>query len=198
MSKDKKKRNMSKNNYSIDLIKQMAECDANYIRLLKLVPQLRAYRDRSAMRYPLLDFDISNHEEMKRTISNKEPEKILEGLTSEFCIADFYNSNQKVTVKIKILEAFKYTTIMEITQQPELKKWMTNSPMLVRVYHDASTAEVVSYQGHRNLRPRYSQPNPKMYHADEKMQVNKFLGECLTHCLKAGRSANVPELLFKI
>ena len=198
MSKDKKKRNMSKNNYSIDLIKQMAECDANYIRLLKLVPQLRAYRDRSAMGYPLLDSDISNHEEMKRTISNKEPEKILEGLTCEFCIADFYNSNEKVTVKIKILEAFKYTTIMEITQQPELKKWMTNSPMLVRVYHDASTAEVVSYQGHRNLKPRYSQPNPKMYHADEKMQVNKFLGECLTHCLKAGRSANVPELLFKI
>ena len=179
---------MSKSNYSIDLIKQMAECDANYIRLLKLVPQLRAYRDRSAMGYPLLDSDISN----------KEPEKILEGLTSEFCIADFYNSSQKVTVKIKILEAFKYTTIMEITQQPELKKWMTNSPMLVRVYHDASTAEVVSYQGHRNLKPRYSQPNPKMYHADEKMQVNKFLGECLTHCLKAGRSANVPELLFKI
>ena len=198
MSKDKKKRNMSKNNYSIDLIKQMAECDANYIRLLKLVPQLRSYRDRSAMVDPRLDSDISNHEEMKRTISNKEPEKILEGLTCEFCIADFYNSNQKVTVKIKILEAFKYTTIMEITQQPELKKWMTNSPMLVRVYHDASTAEVVSCQGHRNLRPRYSQPNPKMYHADEKMQVNKFLGECLTHCLKAGRSANVPELLFKI
>ena len=189
---------MSKNNYSIDLIKQMAECDANYIRLLKLVPQLRSYRGRSAMVYPRLDSDISNHEEMKRTISNKEPEKILEGLTCEFCIADFYNSNQKVTVKIKILEAFKYTTIMEITQQPELKKWLTNSPMLVRVYHDASTAEVVSYQGHRNLRPRYSQPNPKMYHADEKMQVNKFLGECLTHCLKAGRSANVPELLFKI
>ena len=198
MSKDKKKRNMSKNNYSIDLIKQMAECDANYIRLLKLVPQLRSYRDRSAMVYPRLDSGISNHEEMKQTISNKEPEKILEGLTCEFCIADFYNSDQKVTVKIKILEAFKYTTIMEITQQPELKKWMTNSPMLVRVYHDASTAEVVSYQGHRNLRPRYSQPNPKMYHADEKMQVNKFLGECLTHCLKAGRSANVPELLFKI
>ena len=189
---------MSKSKYSIDLIKQMAECDANYIRLLKLVPQLRAYRDRSAMGYPLLDFDISNHEEIKRTVSDQEPEKILEGLTSEFCIADIYNSNQKVTVKIKILEAFKYTTIIEITQQPELKKWMTNSPMLVRVYHDASTAEVVSYQGHRNLKPRYSQPNPKMYHADEKMQVNKFLGECLTHCLKAGRSTNVPELLFKI
>ena len=62
--------NMSKSNYSIDLIKQMAECDANYIRLLKLVPQLRAYRDRSAMGYPVLDSYISNHEEMKRTISN--------------------------------------------------------------------------------------------------------------------------------
>ncbi len=30
--------------YSIDLKKHMAVCDANYIRLLKLVPQLEVYR----------------------------------------------------------------------------------------------------------------------------------------------------------
>ena len=189
---------MSKSNYSVDLIRQMVECDTNYIRLLKLVPQLRAYRDRSFIKQAVLDSVISIHEGAKLAISDKEPEKLLEGLTSEFCIADFYNSNGMVTVKIKILEAFKYTTTIEITQQPELKKWITNPSMLVRVYHDASTAEVVSYQGHRNLKPRYSQPNSKMYHADEKMQVNKFLGECLTLCLKDGRSTSASELLFKI
>ena len=36
---------MSRNKYSIDLQKHMAVCDANYIRLLKLVPQLEVYRN---------------------------------------------------------------------------------------------------------------------------------------------------------
>ena len=92
------------------------------------------------------------------------------------------------------MEAFKYTTTLEIEQRPELRKWMTNPSMLVSVYHDASTAEVVSYQGHRNLKPRYSTPNPDMYHSDEKMQVNSFLGDWLTHCLKVGRSIKTLEL----
>ena len=101
-----------------------------------------------------------------------------------------------MTVEIKILEAFKYTTTLEITQKPELKEWMTNPSMLVRAYHDASTAEVVSYQGHHNLKSRYFQPNTKMYHSDEKMQVNVFLGEWLSHCLKVGRSLTSPEILL--
>ena len=182
---------MSKASYSIDLIKQMAVCDANYIRLLKLVPQLAAYLDKS----------FHNHIEefappkSQTNISVDEPEKVLEGITREFCIADLDDVQEKVTVEIKILEAFKYTTTLEIVQKPQLKTWMTNPSMLVRVYHDANTAEVISYQGHRNLKPRYAQPNPRMYHADEKMQVNQFLGEWLTHCLKVGRSIEAPELI---
>ena len=45
---------MAKTRYSIDLIKQMAECDANFIRLLKLLPYLQAYRDRSFLEHALL------------------------------------------------------------------------------------------------------------------------------------------------
>ena len=181
---------MSKNSYSVDLIKQMAVCDANYIRLLKLVPQLGAYLDKSFADH------INSVENRQHELTESEPEKALEGLTTQFCIADQADESQRVTVEIKILEAFKYTTTLEIVQKPEFKKWMTNPSMLVRVYHDASTAEVVSYQGHRNLQPRYTRPNPKMYHADEKMQVNEFLGEWLTHCLKVGRSLKAPDLIF--
>ena len=36
---------MPRSKYSIDLKKHMAVCDANYIRLLKLVPQLEVYRN---------------------------------------------------------------------------------------------------------------------------------------------------------
>ncbi len=182
---------MAKKCYTVDLIKQMAECDANYIRLLKLVPPLKVYLDRS--------FDAFGLAEFEREIPIEqlaEPEKSLEGISCEFSIADLEGSNEKVVVEIKIVEAFKYTTTLEITQRPELQKWMTNPSMLVRAYHDANTAEVVSYQGHKNLLPRYNRPNSKMYYPDEKMQVNQFLGEWLTHCINVGRCTKVPDLLF--
>lgn len=186
---------MAKGNYSIDLIKQMAECDANYIRLLRLVPQLQAYRDKSFLYHAIMSAADKSEFSRDDYSQSSDPEKLLEGITSEFCIAEC-GEDEKVTVIIKIIEAFKYTTTLEIIQKPEFRKWMTNPSMLVRVYHDASTAEVVSYQGHRNLEPRYSQPNPMMYHADEKMQVNQFLGEWLTHCLKVGISLKEPDLQF--
>lgn len=166
----------------------MAECDANYIRLLKLVPHLQAYRDNSFVETAMLGSSGGNKEIIERIKSSKEPEKLLEGLMVEFCISDQSSFGSKVTVEIEIVEAFKYTTTLEIRQKPILENWMTNPSMLVRAYHDANTAEVISYQGHRNLKPRYEQPNSKMYHSDEKMQVNMFLGEWLTHSLKVGRS----------
>ena len=182
---------MAKSSYSVDLIKQMAECDANYIRLLKLVPHLQAYRDRSFAEIALLVNTGRDKDIIDEIENSSEPEKLLVGLLVEFCIADVTSFGEKVTVEIEIVEAFKYTTTLEIRQKPVLKKWMTNPSMLVRVYHDASTAEVVSYQGHNNLQPRYPQPNAQMYHSDEKMQVNMFLGEWLTHSLKVGRSTEL-------
>ncbi|MFT6057479.1 MAG: hypothetical protein ACJAS2_001766, partial [Pseudohongiellaceae bacterium] len=129
---------MARKSYSVDLIKQMAECDANYIRLLKLVPQLQSYLDRSFEDYipDNSDADVINRE-------LADPEKILEGISVEFAIADLEFSNEagekseKVVVQIRILEAFKYTTTLEITQKPQFKAWMTNPSMLVRAYHDA-------------------------------------------------------------
>lgn len=190
---------MARKNYSIDLIRQMAECDANYIRLLKLLPVLQAYKDRSFSMHASFHSDHSEQDDEFNSFSNdsgSEPEKVLEGIRSEYVISDLENSSDKVTVEISIQEAFKYTTTLELVQKPIFKKWMTNPSMLVRVYHDACTAEVVSYQGHRNLKPRYSRPNPKMYYADEKMQVNCFLGEWLSLCLKVGRSTKTPNLIF--
>ena len=164
---------MPKNRYSIDLIKQMAECDANYIRLLRLMPVLSAHRQRD---FTSLGVD-----------SAAQAEKALEGMRTVFTLADL--ATEPVTVEITVLEAFKYTTTLEIVQRPVLREWMTNPSMLIRVYHDASTAEVVSYQGHKNLQVRYPQPNAKMYQSDEKGQVNQFLGEWLSHCLTVGQSA---------
>lgn len=152
---------MAKTPYSIDLSKQMAVCDANYIRLLRLVPALASHRQREGGEF--------------------------EGLRSVFTLAEF--EAEPVSVEITIVEAFKYTATLEIVQRPVVREWMTNPSMLIRVYHDASTAEVVSYQGHKNLQPRYAQPNARGYQVDEKRQVNQFLSEWLAHCLSVGQSA---------
>lgn len=162
---------VSRNRFNIDLVKQMAECDANYIRLLKLIPGLYRYRS---------DFNAFS----------------LQGTVAEFSISDQPGRPADVRVKISVLEAFKYTTTLKIEQKPNSGHWAENPAMEVRVYHDANTAEVIACSDHRNFEPRYSLPNPKMYQRDEKFQVNHFLGEWLSHCLAVGRSSQLPELVL--
>ncbi len=158
---------MRSSSYSIDLIRQMAECDANYIRLLKLIPKLRTYR-----------FGSDDT-----------------GKVAEFCVSDQHNDQHRVTVEIFLIEAFKYTTTLEIIQRPGAHKWFSNPTIQVRVYHDANTAEVVAYQNHKNIQAKYRQPNPQMYQTDEKVQINRFLGEWLAHCLETGRSLKAPQIV---
>lgn len=189
---------MKTDDYSIDLIKQMAECDANYIRLLKLVPSLRAYRNKSLVKRSFFDDQLKTGKSAKHRKAQAPAQEhgLALGKVAEFYISDERAGNPKNVVEIRIIESFKYTTTLEIIQRPSVGKWVSNPTMQVRVYHDASTAEVTSYQSHKNFKPKYPQPNPKMYHRDEKTQLNRFLGEWLTHCLEAGRCLKVPNLAF--
>ena len=184
---------MPRSKYSIDLKKHMAACDANYIRLLKLVPQLEVYRNQ------ILKTSLGRDGEFDKTRNYIELNKVdikkpLDGLKKEFCIADALDTGEAVTVELTVLENFKYTNTLRIIQKPELTEWVKNPAMLVRIYHDASTAEVISSQGHNNFKARYPRINPMMYHSDEKKQINFFLGEWLSLCLKVGRSAELPAL----
>ena len=188
---------MLKPRYSVDLIKQMAECDANYIRLLKLVPQLAVYRDMTLSNSVKSDKGSTSTNGYLKRVPHGQIESLV-GLKVEFAISEALESKDSITVQIKILENFRYTNTLKIVQKPEIKKLLTNPSMIVRIYHDASSAEVISTQGHKISQPRCLAKNPKMYSADEKIRVNAFLGEWLTHCLKVGRSTQTPEKLFNI
>ena len=59
-------------------------------------------------------------------------------------------------------------------------------PIIVRLYHDARTAEVIEIQKQRRFDPVYKYPNRKMRARDEKVQINKYLGEFLGNCLTNG------------
>ena len=62
----------------------------------------------------------------------------------------------------------------------------------VRVYHDAKAAEVIAFQDQRRFKAVYGYPNRQMRHPDEKVQINRFLGEFLRMCIAHGISLEPP------
>lgn len=88
---------------------------------------------------------------------------------------------------VDVLERHKYTTVIKLAQRLPLSFLAAAMPlMIVRVYHDAEVAEVLSYQRQYRFKPKYDYPNPDMCQVREKQRVNEFLGEWLDHCLAAG------------
>ncbi|MDY6982606.1 MAG: DUF1249 domain-containing protein [Pseudomonadota bacterium] len=137
--------------HPIDLSARMAVCDANYIRLLKLLPDMHAAGRR------------------------------------EFMLPQLGDGSQRVV--LEVVESFKYTsTISIVLDVPGLASAYYRPPvMLVRLYHDASTAEVTSYQDERRIRVMYHEDELPRFYPDEKEQVNLFLAEWLALCLETGQ-----------
>lgn len=129
----------------------MAVCDANYIRLLKLLPDMHAAGRR------------------------------------EFMLPQLGEGAQRVV--LEVVESFKYTTTVSIVLDvPGLSSAYYRPPvMLVRLYHDATTAEVTSYQDERRIRVMYHEDELPRFYPDEKEQVNLFLAEWLALCLETGQ-----------
>ena len=94
------------------------------------------------------------------------------------------------SLAVKVVERFKYTTTVELVLSPltQLRAFST-CQMKIRLYHDARLAEVVEFQGEGKLAAWYEQyPNNKMFHKDEKRQINRVLSEMLCFCRASGIS----------
>ena len=143
--------------YSIDLSAHMAECEANYARLMRLMPML------------------------------------VEGGRSTFAITLGESEPQVI---LRIVERHKYTTVIELSQLNGQGNGdagdLPETRLEVRVYHDAKAAEVITFQDQRRFRAVYGYPNRQMRHPDEKVQVNRFLGEFLQMCVEHGISIESP------
>jgi uncharacterized protein YqiB (DUF1249 family) len=95
---------------------------------------------------------------------------------------------RQARIQLKVIESFRYTSTIEVVQQGLCPDWIQPPSMLVRLYHDARSAEVTSYQNQKRIQGKYEYPNPQMRMPDEKAQLNQFLAEWLTHCLKHGHA----------
>lgn len=165
--------------YRVDLAAYMQTCDANYIRLLKLIPVLESKRTRHSACVAAAGITTATDDA---------------GIW-EFLIGMPDNGRPPIRITMRLLEAFPYTSTLEIRVQSGFPAWSPAPVVHVRMYHDAATAEPVSYQGHRHIPARCTVPNVDMYHQDEKRQINEFLAEWLRMCLNSGISAKTSDIL---
>ena len=91
------------------------------------------------------------------------------------------------SVVLRVSEKTPYTSLVEMSVQESEPRpaWLTAPTLLIRLYHDARMAEVVSFEGFRNAQLR-SDSHGALFHNDEKAQWNGFLAEWLRYCLRHG------------
>lgn len=148
---------MASNKFKIDLSAQLAECEANYARIMQLLPDMDSVDRR--------EFGV----EMR--------------------------ASKTVRFRMEVIERCQYTTMVDVSQLADDSNgryWQSPASFSLRIYHDARMAEVIAFNRHLRFLPSYEYPNRNMYQRDEKSQLNSFLGEWLSHCLRYGHVLNDP------
>ena len=153
---------MKRRRYNIDLGAHIAECEANYARLMRLLPDLH---------------DTDRHTFSVR-LGESEPKVRFEVV--QRC---------RYTTVVKVVQDPHPTSGQTSGQEVP---GLAETRLAIRIYHDAKAAEVIEYQNERGFHAVYEYPNARMRHPDEKAQVNRFLGEFLGVCLEHGVSSEQP------
>ncbi|MCK0107210.1 DUF1249 domain-containing protein [Marinobacter sp. S0848L] len=103
------------------------------------------------------------------------------------CEIELHREDQYLgRVRIERLQTARFTETLLLEQVHNSGRWLNNPKMTVRVYHDATMAEVISCYRHRHIAPVNDYPNRFMHHPDEKVQINGFLADWLDYCLRFG------------
>lgn len=167
----------------------MAECDANYARLKALAPALCSQRSKPASSGVGVGVDVgvsrggdvgAEAVPLDQTRSQDQSRHPAELFSIEL-------GESNVRVVIELVERSRYTSLLRFTQEATgIAEQFAPPTMCVRLYHDARSAEVVEVRNENRFKEVYEYPNPKMRSRDEKFQVNRFLGEYLSICLRYG------------
>ena len=93
-------------------------------------------------------------------------------------------------VRIQRLQSARYTDTLLLEQVHNSGRWLNNPRMTVRVYHDARVVDVISCYRYHRIEAVHDYPNRFMHHPDEKVQINAFLADWLSYCLRFGHVAD--------
>lgn len=101
-------------------------------------------------------------------------------------------------VTLRLIESCKYTDTFELKQVASAGKWINSPHLIVRLYHDANSAEVISRDGRQLSQGVNTYPNQNMHLPDEKTQLNSFLAEWLSFCNSYGCCDTSPFQASKV
>lgn len=158
------------------------------LRVAKVQPAYVTYKERYRVDLPLQMAECeTNYVRLTKLLANNQ----LPALQDEFRFMVARGAQHWLHL-LRVTERSPYTTTLELsrTALDTSSDWLKMPKLTLRMYHDAKLAEVLAWEGHRRLRPRYEYPNQSMYQSDEKYQLNRFLGEWLTVCLEHGHSVD--------
>lgn len=148
--------------YHFDIKALGAECEANYRRIMRLLPDM-AYCENE------------NQILLQRRFSVDERNLVKAGV--EISVTDI----SAYTTSIEFL------WLADVDNH-----WAARPlKFQVRIYHDVRSAEVISVNAQRAKLARYAAINEKMFAADEKRQQNEHWGELLSLSLRYGREIDV-------
>ena len=128
--------------------------EANYRRLLRLVPKLS---------------ELSVNDDFSLVASNITM-RILE--------------QYKYTTVISLKQSLQTDLTSSIEGHLKTMTHLSSIDMELRVCHDACLVEVIGYQGKNPIHSAYVYPNKHMLQIDEKRQLNLFLKDVLEGSLK--------------
>lgn len=148
-------------------------------------PLVSCVEDRKAASKQKLD-DLRNHHSQCE-VNYHQCLALIPGCRDGESQWDFsLDTAHKTEVSMTLLESAPYTTTIELYQAFRDAAYLEPPRLKVRLYHDVEMAEVIAWNRHRHWQPVYEYPNKSMYQPDEKLVLNRFLGEMLNHCRKLG------------
>lgn len=84
------------------------------------------------------------------------------------------------------VERTRYTETWRLAQMTPTLPWCPELDMEVRLFHDARMADVLRFQSARRIPAIVPPAHAAGWRVNEKQLVNRFLGDCLQHCLSHG------------
>lgn len=186
----------SKKRYKVDLPAQLILCEVNYHRLSQLLPDLSQQKVGNIRQY-IVGHHAASESLLEITVVEQTKYTTVVHIVQYFSLQTYTPSIKKASTRFLLsgraksginLSRVKLHSLLGNTQgQVETKSKVVVYRGDVRLYHDANVAEVVKCQRYQAFLPRYDYPNIDMHQVDEKVQMNRFLGELLAHCLSYGR-----------
>ncbi|ABE56499.1 protein of unknown function DUF1249 [Shewanella denitrificans OS217] len=104
---------------------------------------------------------------------------ILKWLPNDSVNASWLVQGEFGILAVSVVENTKYTQLVEISRDVPQSFFLNPPKVLVRIYHDAQLAEVLTSRQICHLKPVYNYPNSDMHQIDEKYRINAFLEELL-------------------